>query len=152
MATRGFDYQPDKDAGLGLIYRLNNLWASVDRKVESGNLEGANYTLDRIYCNLLYRNPLDITYDEDGNVSDVKLSDEDSQIYDLFEKRIASNRLKKKRAILTKNKKEEYLAGAEFYKIIRLKDIWLRKHMQKLKLYLRESENNPGRAMFGGAK
>jgi len=45
---------PDKDAGWGLIYRLNNLWGQVDPKATSGNFEGWNFVLDRIYCNLLY--------------------------------------------------------------------------------------------------
>ena len=56
----GFD-SPDKDAGWGLIYRLNNLWAQVDPKATGGDYDGWNFVLDRIYCNLLYEDNMIIT-------------------------------------------------------------------------------------------
>jgi len=59
----GFN-SPDKDAGWGLIYRLNNLWAQVDPKATSGDYEGWNFVLDRIYCNLLYEDNMIITENE----------------------------------------------------------------------------------------
>ncbi len=52
---------PDKDAGWGLIYRLNNLWAQVDPKATSADFDGWNFVLDRIYCNLLFEDNLIVT-------------------------------------------------------------------------------------------
>ena len=60
MKKAGFA-SPDKDAGWGLIYRLNNLWAQVDPKATGGDFEGWNFVLDRIYCNLLYEDNMIIT-------------------------------------------------------------------------------------------
>jgi len=61
MAKKSAILSPDKDAGWGLIYRLNNLWAQVDPKATGGDYEGWNFVLDRIYCNLLYEDNMIIT-------------------------------------------------------------------------------------------
>jgi len=61
MAKKHMEGSPDKDAGWGLIYRLNNLWAQVDPKATTGDFDGWNFVLDRIYCNLLYEDNMIIT-------------------------------------------------------------------------------------------
>lgn len=61
MPKKSAILSPDKDAGWGLIYRLNNLWAQVDPKATGGEYEGWNFVLDRIYCNLLYEDNMIIT-------------------------------------------------------------------------------------------
>jgi len=61
MAKKYGNSSPDKDAGWGLIYRLNNLWAQVDPKATSGDFDGWNFVLDRIYCNLLYEDNMIVT-------------------------------------------------------------------------------------------
>ena len=72
---------PNLDASLGLIFRLNILWAKVDNHSEAGDYDGWNVLLDRIYCNLLYREEIEVTEDKDNNITEVKLSDEDEKIY-----------------------------------------------------------------------
>ena len=34
------EYQPEQNAGLGLIYRLNALWEKSDRKALTGDFDG----------------------------------------------------------------------------------------------------------------
>ena len=54
------DYTPERDASLGLVFRLNNLWAQADYMALSGTYKKWNNVLDRIYCNLLYKENLEI--------------------------------------------------------------------------------------------
>ena len=61
MARKSAILSPDKDAGWGLIYRLNSLWSQVDPKATGGDYEGWNFVLDRIYCNLLYEDNMLVT-------------------------------------------------------------------------------------------
>ncbi len=41
-------------------------------------------------------------------------------------------------------------ARSKWYHSLQKKDIWLRKFMQTLKLYLKETEKRPGSVLFGG--
>ena len=83
-------YQPNIDAGIGLIYRLNALWNQVDYAALNGDFERWNFVLDRIYCNLLYRNNLEIVYTTDDKgrpkeIQNVALTKEDMMMmYAIF--------------------------------------------------------------------
>ncbi len=57
---------PDRDASLGLIFRLNNLWASVDMVSVDGNYLKWNNLLDAIYRNLLHNEEMIPIVDKQG--------------------------------------------------------------------------------------
>ncbi len=138
------DFVPERDASLGLVFRLNFLWAQTDYAALSGNYDKWNNLLDRIYCNLLYREEIEIE-EEDGSITKVELSKKDVRVYSFLSKNIHISRIKYKRA--SKNKAGIY--RSRWYHAIQKKDIWLRKLMQILKLYLKEIKKTPGSAMFG---
>jgi len=157
MAFRKFNQNlaPDKDAGWGLIYRLNNLWSKVDLPAEAGDYDHWNIILDRIFCNLFYRYPLAVTEDADGKVIDVKVDltkDSSYKTFTFLSKKIFSNKI----AYLTMlpdphvTKNQKMIAKSRWYHAVMLKDMWLRKFMQELGLYLKEVERSPGSALFGG--
>jgi len=180
---------PDKDAGWGLIYRLNNLWGQVDPKATSGNLDSWNWVLDRIYCNLLYGEDLVIkkiyeckeghkisTYQKLKEcptclksqivksklklirIESIELSDEDEMVYKFLTRKITqakNNTLKMSKVQKGQPKKDENKKNIEDYKeehylAVMMKDIWLRKFMQDLGLYLKVSHSDPSHALFGG--
>jgi hypothetical protein len=146
------DFSPSVDAGYGLIYRLNDLWNGADRKALAGDLDGWNHVLNAIYRNLLYREPIEVEYEDDKKtrIKEIKLSSEDSKIFDKFKLMIRNAKRKMYSAIRTKNRMEYNQAKEEYNSILSLKDIWLRKFMQERGLYLKEIEFDPSRAMWGG--
>jgi hypothetical protein len=155
MPFRKQSYQPNIDAGLGLIYRLNALWNRADFAALEGDMEKWNFVLDTIYRNLLYRNNLDIRYevDEEGKpieILSVDLVKEDKLIHDWFRKRIREIKVKRLIAIKRKDKVAYYKTLEDLYYVMGQKDSWLRKFMQERGLYLKEVEFNPANAMFGG--
>jgi len=153
----GKTISPDKDTGWGVIYRLNNLFNEVETLAPSGDYNSWNYKLDRIWSNLLYREDLEIIRDEETNeITSIKYDEEAFEIKNFFDMRIA--RLKKEMREASRKTPEgrdillnkEYIhAKNKLYKLITLKDIWLRKYMQSLGLYLKEIEYNPAGAMWG---
>ena len=153
--TKKFYLQPDKDAGWGLIYRLNNLWQKVDIPAEQGDYDSWNNILDRIYCNLLYRQNMEVTKDEvSGKIFDVKLNEDAVNIFNFLTKNLFRNKsefLKVSKLPPTPiNKNNILIWRSRWYHSVMMKDIWLRKYMQELGLYLKEVEKSPGTALFGG--
>ncbi len=177
---------PDKDAGWGLIYRLNNLWGQVDPKATKGDYDGWNFVLDRIYCNLLYANDMVIkriytcgrghkfsTFNkkkecptcrkDTGNksaiqlikIESIDLSDEDEMIYNFLTKQIRdANNSKIKATRKPKGDSDKGIKSLEeckekHYRALMMKDIWVRKFMQELGLYLKVSHGDPSSAMLG---
>jgi len=148
-------YQPNIDAGIGLIYRLNALWNRADYAALEGDMEKWNFVLDIIYRNLLYRNNLDIQFknDEKGkpiSIISVGLIKEDKIIHEWFRKRIREIKVNRLIAVKKRDKIEYYKSLEDLYTLMGLKDSWLRKFMQEKGLYLKEVEFNPGNAMWGG--
>jgi hypothetical protein len=155
MAYKKQAYQPNIDAGIGLIYRLNALWNKADYAALEGDLERWNFVLDRIYSNLLYRNNMQVEFlkDEDGRpkqITSIALMKEDSMIYEKFRVSIRAIKQKRLNSIKRKNRNLYNSCSEELYQILMLKDIWLRKFMQERNLYLKEIEFNPANAMWGG--
>ncbi len=177
---------PDKDAGWGLIYRLNNLWGQVDPKATKGDYDDWNFVLDRIYCNLLYANEMVIkriyqcdkghkfsTFNKKKEcptciqdtgdktkirlirIESIALSDEDEMIYKFLTKQIRdANNAKLKAIRKPKGDLEKGMKSLEeckeiHYRALMMKDIWVRKFMQELGLYLKVSHNDPSGALFG---
>lgn len=144
-------YTPEADASFGLIYRLNFLWAKVDRDALSGNFNKWELVLDRIFSNLLYREEMSIEKDGEGNIIKISLCDEDKKIWEKLKSNI---REVKKNMLIAQRKKSISMYHQEktnHYQSILMYDIWVRKKMQELNLYMKESESNPSMSLFGGA-
>ena len=140
---------PERDASLGLIFRMNALWAKVDGPAESGDYDAWNNVLDRIYANLDYKVDYEIQVSDDGQIEDVILNNkdpDDERIHQFFASKIARA---KKDFLLAKKNRERAAARGRWYKLLLKKDIWLRKLMMKRGLYLKEVEHSPGSALFG---
>ena len=117
------NYQPELSAGLGLIFRLNALWEKSDRAALTGNLDSWELILDRIYSNLLYRDDIEITKDDDGEITDVKLSYKDVNVWKKLKAkiRIACGVWRK-----SKTKQEFSRNKIAWYHEIMIYDIYLR--------------------------
>lgn len=143
-------FQPDKDTGWGLIFRLNGLWELVDRKSTSGDYDGWEIVLDRIFSNLMYRNEAEVVEDEEGNVVDVEINDKDYEVFLKVKEKISDAKREILKAQKTRNKINWHKTRLNHYKAMMFYDIWLRKFMQARGLYLKEVEHNPSKALFGG--
>ncbi len=155
MLAGGQEITPKNDATLGLIFRLNALWAEADIHAKDGDYNAWNNILDRIYCNLLYREELVIKKDEKtGKIMDMDLSIKDEEEYKFLTSRISKYKIIHSRAtgIYKKGITNKNVARSLWFKAIRLKDIWLRKLMNELNLYIKETVKTPGSAMFGFTK
>jgi len=138
---------PDRDASLGLIFRLNNLWSKVDYYSASGMHDKWNDTLDALYRNLHFRNEMTITKDEEtGRIIKIEPSEKDIKEFRHFSIKISEVKRNFRKASKELDRRK---AKNKLYHLIQNKDMWLRKHMQKLKLYMKESEQRPGSTTFG---
>ena len=135
------------DTSWGLIYRLNKLWGDIDHYAASGDFENWNARLDRVFCNLLFKEDLEVETEEDGKIISVEFSEDDQEIFDYLNKRYDEANKKYKKA---QTKSEMVEAKKEVYKALMMKDVGLRKFMRELKLYLKQLDSNPARAMWGG--
>jgi len=147
---------PQQDTGWGVIYRLNDLFREIETLATNGKYDEWNYKLDRIFSNLCYRNPLKIEKDKNENISSIEFDEESFRVKLFLDTQI----LKHKRDMKIAEKKipvghessksKEWIkAKKELYKSIFLKEVWLRKYMSELGLYLKEVEYNPAGAMWG---
>ena len=145
------DPQPDKDTGWGLIFRLNGLFEVVDYNARHGNYNAWEIALDRIFCNLMYRSePIIVKDEESGEILDVQIDDEDYKVYEKVKSKISKSKAELNTSMKKKNLLGYKKAKVDYYNTLIFYDIWLRKFMQQKKLYLKETERNPSRAMWGG--
>ena len=147
MVFKNYDPNIPLDASLGLIFRLNNLWARVDEPAITGNFRKWNFLLDRLFVNLLYKESLDVEHDDKGKITDVKFNEKDKELFDFLNNKVISSQIKLK---CSKTIKERDNAFKELYNALLLKDSGIRKFMYELKLYMKESNKNPANAMWGG--
>ena len=140
------DYTPDRDASLGLVFRLNSLWTQADYAVDAVKWEKWDAVLDRIFCNLSYRGTLIVEKNKDGEVSKVDLSPKDAGVYNFLSKQIHLHKYKYQHEPKIAERSK---ARSRWYHALQKKDIWLRKLMMDLGLYLKETKNSPERSMFG---
>jgi len=146
-----FGTGPTIDASMGLIVRLNILWSDVDKKAVIGDLENWNYLLDRVYCNLSYREPMDIELDKETNtLKKLELAKIDKLVYESFNEKLRKIKSYKRKMIKEKNLPEYNKACQDHYNILLTKDLWLRKFMHELGLYMKEVDFNPATSLFGG--
>lgn len=144
------DKESSVDAGWGLIYRLNYLWQQADKFALDGDRDKWNFTLDRIFCNLSYRNQMEIEINEQEKIMSIDLNDKDKIIFDKFTEDIQQVKIDLQAALRAKSKSSYDTLTNKHYKLLMLKDIWLRKFMNDLGIYLKESDKNPATALFGG--
>jgi len=145
-----------QDTGWGIIFRLNGLFAEVEELAPAGKYDEWNIKLDRIWSNLVYRNNLDwFKDDKTDKIVDVKLCDDDFEKKNFLDLKILRAKTKinsSKRDSINDEyltKKEYIIAKRELYQAILLKEIWLRKYMHELGLYLKEISSNPSGSMWG---
>jgi hypothetical protein len=143
------NYEPEMDSTLGLIYRLNYLWAKVDRDRLSGNFDKWEMSLDSVFVNIMYREEAKIDY-EKGNdkVKDVKIEEEDYEKWEKWKDKIA---VAKSLVNKAKTISEQRAAKHKLYRVLIGYDIWLRKFEYYLKLYIKETQRSPGSSLFHGA-
>jgi hypothetical protein len=141
-------YEPEINAGLGLIYRLNAWWELADRRALSGNLLAWELVLDRIFSNLIYRNDVEVEISSTKKVT-IKITDDEMVIWETLKKDIESAVVLRMIAQRNKNLPAFLAAKKKHYHAIMKYDWWLRKFMHSLKLYMKESDSNPSQALFG---
>lgn len=144
---------PKYDSTLGLIFRLNNLWAKVDIPAEEGDYSAWNNVLDRLYNNLAYRGKTKVMKDKEGKIIKIEIEDPDNEEYKFLSVRIShckQSYLKAKGT--TKGISNKTIARSRWYKALNTKDVWLRRFMHKLNLYIKETTKTPGSAMWGGKR
>ncbi len=143
------DFVPTRDSSIALIYRLNNLWIRADNYAIEGKFERWDWVLDTIYRNLQYRNPMvKVINEKTGEVS-YRIPQKDFKVYTYYAKYI-SKAIKSYREARKKSEKTETYSN--WYQSLFEKDMWLRKMMMALGLYLKETEKRPGTAVFGSYK
>ena len=141
-----------KDTGWGLIYRLNLIMGKIENDLETGNLDKWNLHIDRIYANIMFKDQGEHVYNSKGNIVDITFSKEDVEMFQRFAAKIRAIKQK----IRTEMSQEEpkinliHQYKDELYSILFKKDMWIRKRMFILKLYLRETESDPRKAIYGG--
>jgi hypothetical protein len=147
---------PQQDTGWGVIFRLNDLFREVESLAPSGKYDEWNIKLDRIFSNLVYRNPFKIVKDKNDKIVSIEFDEEAYDIKTFFDEQILKHKKEmneaKKKIPSEKDEKtsrEWIVAKKKLYKAIFIKEIWLRKYMQSNGLYLKEVEHNPAGAMWG---
>ena len=149
MKNYGQEIAPKNDATLGLIFRLNALWAEVDIHAKAGDYDSWNNTLDAVYRNLLYREDIVVIKDGNGKILKIELKKDDDEEYKFLCREISKFKLlyPRVKGFNEKGIPKKKIVRSLLYKSIAKKDIWLRKLMNKLNLYIKESVSDPGEAM-----
>jgi len=140
------EYKPSLDAGLGLIYRLNNLWAQADTASINGEYDDWNNTLDAIWRNLSYREPMEFM--GDGSELKIDISKKDKKGWRVLNKDIT---ISKRNWMVAKKKNPKKIRTywARRYYWLQMKDLFLRKKMFDLNLYLKVTEKDISKSTFG---
>jgi hypothetical protein len=139
------------DTGWGLIFRLNDLWKQADYIALTGELDKYNDILTRIFVNLLYKVPMELSYDDKKeNIVAIDWSDEDSKVFNKLKDLIKEVKRKEQDAIVKKDRAAYNQAREDHYELLLKKDTWLRKFMMEKGLYLKETSFDPERALWGG--
>jgi len=148
------DVTPSQDTGWGLIFRLNDLLRDVETLAVQGKYGDWNFKLDRIWANLCYREDVEITFNDLKEITEIKLKDLDIKEKNFLDEKISEAKLGMKAA--RKKYPENFTTDKDYnkwknelYRILLMKDIWIRKLMRKNNLYMKEIKSNPAGAMFG---
>ena len=142
--------QSRQDTGWGLIYRLNGILGKIETDIENSDMKRWNLHLDRVFINIVYKNPEEKVLDDDGKIIDIKLSNDDMEVFSIFNSKIKQFETDINTAKQEENKQEVIKLTNQLYSLLQKKDIWIRKKMFQLKLYLREGESDPRKAIYSG--
>ena len=109
--TNNSNFNPTLDAGLGLIFRLNYLWNKSDRHALAGDMDGWNFTLDRIFSNLAYRGEMNIVYsdpkerdEEKKEILDIQLNAKERKVHEKFKEMLKQIKLNRSIALQKKDR------------------------------------------------
>lgn len=142
---------PAQDTGWGLIFRLNDLFGKIENVVPNGDFNTWNILLDRIFCNLSYRQRMVVGKDGEGKIVSVEMDEESKRIFQFLNKEVFEAKKKISEAGRKENFSEVKIAKGKLYNALIKKDIWLRKYMHnELGIYLKEVEYDPSKAIYGG--
>ena len=84
---------PDRDASLGLIFRLNHLWSLVDVVSVVGDYKKWNNYLDALYRNLLFDRDLITKIDEETKqVTKISFCESDIKSYKYLTMKVSEAR------------------------------------------------------------
>ncbi|HUS51113.1 MAG TPA: hypothetical protein VMZ91_13170 [Candidatus Paceibacterota bacterium] len=147
------DVVPSQDTGWGLIFRLNDLLRDIENLAVLGKYDEWNFKLDRIWANLSYREDVEVKKEKE-EIIEIKLKDDDFKEKDFLDLKIleAKRKMREMRRINPESYKsnKDYIKWKnEIYQRLLIKDIWVRKLMRKLNLYMKEIKHSPAGAMFG---
>jgi len=148
--------QPDKDTGWGLINRLNNILYKIEYAVDSGDYEKWNRLLDRVFINITYKNPAEIVYDGEGKMIDIQLPKGDIEVFSKINERIKIIKAEIHRLVEDEKESKGKIKHTikimnlktKLYNIYVKKDIWVRKKMFQVGLYLKASDSDPSKAIY----
>ena len=148
--------QPDKDTGWGLINRLNNILYKIEYAVDSGDYEKWNRLLDRVFINITYKNSAEIVYDGDGKMIDIQLPKADIEVFSKINERVKIIKNEIQRLMDEERKSKGKIhhdirvshLKTKLYNIYVKKDIWVRKKMFQVGLYLKASDSDPSKAIY----
>lgn len=144
------------DAGMGLVFRLNTLFNRAEDASMSGDFDKWNFILDRIFINLSYKGQMNVKFKNENSeqfpteVVSIDLSPEEKLIFNKFREMIKNVKKKIFFSIKKRNRQLHELCKDEHYRVLMIKDIWLRKIMMERGLYLKEYDFNPAQALWGG--
>lgn len=151
--TNQFGEQIKLDTGMGLVYRLNQLMRDIENYVIRGDSLKWSFCIDRIFVNICYKDPLDILKDDKGNVINFKVKKTDIQIFTIFQNKVEA--VKREMTEINSSNLDDEDKKAELFKlrnklygIILQKDLWIRKLLYELKLYLKSEESEPQKAIY----
>jgi len=152
----GAESKSSIDTGWGLIYRLNTLFNKAEDSSLSGDFDKWNFILDRIYINLCYKGAMNIVFDVNEpnmmptKVLEIDIPNEEKMVFTKFRELMRNIKAKSMSAIRKRDKLQYEAYKEEHYRVLMMKDIWLRKIMMERGLYLKEYEFDKSRAMWGG--
>ena len=140
------EHRPSLDAGLGLIFRLNDLWKNADENSINGDYEGWGNVLEAIWRNLSYKEPM--VFETKGEKIKIVLSKKDLKGWEVLCKNVNIAKRNWEIAIRKNPRKARYYWSRRYHRL-QLKDLFLRKKMFELNLYLKVTERNVTGSTFG---
>lgn len=138
------------DTGISLIFRISDILKKIEFDCERGDLESWDRHIGRIFNNVMFKAPGEVVKNEQGEIIDFHLTKEDMEIFGMFNRNIFSIRKAMIEARRDGDREELQLLNLKYHSTINKKDLWIRKLLFKLDLYLQRAEHDPSKAIYGG--
>jgi len=170
---------PIVDTSIGIVMRLNSYWIQADQFCSESEFRAWNNILDIIFRTLNYEDQVEQIRDEKTDeFIEVKFRDKEKENNNYFSTKINSANLFYNKAIKEykgfrdddypenlsfedrergiRNKKvflkTQVIKGKRLLReALEQKDMWLRKYMHRLGLYLKTYDSQTSNALFGGS-